>query len=390
MTATDFAEVHDELRSVARALLASTSPLAGGAGSEGRAGADWDLLAGAGSEGRAGADARAVWGRMAGAGWLGLEVPEAFGGAGATFAEVAVIAEELGRAATASPYLGTVALGVGALRLVEPGPGRDGLLATIAAGTSVVAVALATGADDGVAAPPPFRIERSSGGLRLHGQATFVPDGTAATLLCVAHDPTAGPVLVRVDAGQPGVVVGEQAVLDATRTFAVVTAAGIEVDAADVWRFTADPHLLQVRGAVAVALDSLGVGEAMLAATVAYASVRAQFGRPIGSFQAVKHACADMHVQLAVSRELVTAAVRQLADGEPEAEVTASMAKAHAAETAVAVAGSAMQLHGGIGYTAESGVHTYLKRAALNRSLFGSPRAHRARLAQRFAGASPR
>ena len=143
------------------------------------------------------------------------------------------------------------------------------------------------------------------------------------------------------------------------------------------------------RAAVAVACDSLGLSEAMLDATVAYAKVREQFGRPIGSFQAVKHACADMLVQVSVARELVTHAVRQLVDDpddpdDPDATVATSMAKSYACSTAVAVAGQAMQLHGGMGYTWESGIHRYLKRATLNRSLFGSPAAHRRRLAARY------
>ena len=122
----------------------------------------------------------------------------------------------------------------------------------------------------------------------------------------------------------------------------------------------------------------------MLDATVAYAAARQQFGRPIGSFQAVKHACADMLVQVSVARELVATAVQQLAAADPEAGVAASMAKSWACATAVDVVGKAMQLHGGIGYTWESGIHVYLKRAALNRSLFGSPAAHRRRLAARY------
>ena len=130
----------------------------------------------------------------------------------------------------------------------------------------------------------------------------------------------------------------------------------------------------------------------MLEATVAYAGVRQQFGRPIGSFQAVKHACADMLVQVAVGRELVAAAVAGLAAGEPDAARTVSMAKAYVGAAAVDVVGKAMQLHGGIGYTWESGIHVYLKRAALNRSLFGSPGAHRRRVARRYLderGAAP-
>jgi alkylation response protein AidB-like acyl-CoA dehydrogenase len=122
----------------------------------------------------------------------------------------------------------------------------------------------------------------------------------------------------------------------------------------------------------------------MLSATVSYAGVRHQFGRPIGSFQAVKHACADMLVRISVARQLVRDAVDAVAGGCPDVSTTASMAKSYACGAAVEVAGKAMQLHGGIGYTWESGIHAYLKRAALNRNLFGSPSAHRKRLAQRY------
>ena len=122
----------------------------------------------------------------------------------------------------------------------------------------------------------------------------------------------------------------------------------------------------------------------MLSATVSYAKVRHQFDRPIGSFQAVKHACADMLVRISVSRQLVGAAVDAIAEGRPDAGVAAAMAKSYATAAAVDVVGKAMQLHGGIGYTWESGIHTYLKRAALNRSLFGSPAAHRRELAKRY------
>ena len=147
------------------------------------------------------------------------------------------------------------------------------------------------------------------------------------------------------------------------------------------------------RAAVAVACDSLGLADAMLAATVSYAKVRTQFGRPIGSFQAVKHACADMLVRVRVARQLVTAAVGALTDTRDETDGTdvgaaASMAKSYACAAAVDVAGKAMQLHGGIGYTWESGIHLYLKRALLNRSLFGSPAEHRRQLAKRYSSSA--
>ena len=182
-----------------------------------------------------------------------------------------------------------------------------------------------------------------------------------------------------------------QPVVDETRRMALVTADGVPIDSGAIWQFADDPssaaRRLLDRAAVAVACDSLGVSEAMLDTTVAYARVREQFGRPIGSFQAVKHACANMLVQISIARRLVSAAVDRLVEGagsETSAAIAASMAKSYACGSAVAVAGAAMQVHGGIGYTWESGIHVYLKRAALNRSLFGSAAAHRKRLAGRY------
>jgi alkylation response protein AidB-like acyl-CoA dehydrogenase len=353
-----FAEIHDELRGVARDLLGKADP-------EGRL--DWRLLAEAG--------------------WLGLEVPGALDGADATFAEVAVILQEMGRAAARSPYLGTVVLGIGTLTRLQPTPERDNLLRAAAAGAAAPVAALADGDDD--SARSPFRLEPSAHGWRVHGRAAFVPDAAEASrLLLLALDPSGMPVIVAAEPQTSGLGLTAQPVLDATRRLALLTADNVEVPETSVWRFAGDPQVavgrLLDRAAVAVACDSLGLSEAMLDATVAYAKVRHQFGRPIGSFQAVKHACADMLVQVAVSRELAAAAVGQLAAEDPGATVASSMAKSYTTSAAVDVVGRAMQLHGGMGYTWESGVHVYLKRAALNRSLFGSPAAHRRRLAGRY------
>lgn len=343
-----------------------------------------------------------AWTLLASSGWTGLEVPAAFGGAGATFAETAVICEELGRAAARSPYLGAVVLGTGTLLALEPCPGRDDLLRGAASGDVVpVAVLTATGdrtqdpAADGKDAP--FRLERAADGrLRLRGLASFAPDvASADRLLLLASAPSGGPgedsrkmVVVEVAPHAAGISVEPRPVLDETRQLGGVRADGVPVPEASVREFDGDPgpavRRLLDRAAVAVACDSLGAAEAMLDATVAYGRVREQFGRPIGSFQAVQHACADMLVAIRASRELVTAAVTAVAAGDPGAWVAASMAKSHASAAAVDVAGKAMQLHGGIGYTWESGVHAYLKRAMLNRSLSGCPQAHRRRLAARY------
>jgi alkylation response protein AidB-like acyl-CoA dehydrogenase len=334
--AHEFDEFHKELRSVAGDLLAK--------------------------------DRTVEWSVLADAGWTGLEVPDDLGGAGATFGEVAVVCEEIGRAASATDYLGSAVLAVGLLKSLQPSDSRDELLTAEAAGSIRPGVAIGSFMFDGE---------------RLSGQAEFVPDAHGADrLLVIAADSDGSPVVVEV----AGPTVTPQPVLDETRRLATVSAETAEVT--QVLRFGGDPHeqvrLLLDRVAVAVACDSLGLSEAMLAATVSYVKVRNQFGRPIGSFQAVKHACADMQVAIAVSRQLVSAAVEAIAENRPDTGAAAAMAKSYACSAAVDVAGKAMQLHGGIGYTWESGIHVYLKRAVLNRSLFGSPAAHRRQLAQRY------
>ncbi|MEV5826787.1 acyl-CoA dehydrogenase family protein [Spirillospora sp. NPDC052242] len=347
MTA-DLSEFHDELRASAAGLLAK----------------------------------KAGWRAVAAAGWPGLEAPAAFDGADGTFAEVAVVLREIGRAAAPGPYPSVAALAIGTLGLLHESPARDGLLRATVAGTAVPVVAMdAEGAET-------FRVTGGTRGHgpRLDGSAAFVLDAAAADRVLVpALDPDGTPVVVDVAAAD--LTVEERPVLDATRSFGRVTAAGVAVrpDAVHRYRVPDAPRRLRDRAAVAVACDSLGLAEAMLDATVAHTTARRQFGRPVGSFQAVKHACADMLVRVTVARELVAAAAAALAGGGPDAAVAAAMAKSYACAAAVEVAGKAMQLHGGMGYTWESGVHVYLKRAVLNRSLFGTPAHHRARLAGRHA-----
>jgi alkylation response protein AidB-like acyl-CoA dehydrogenase len=335
--------------------------------------------------------------RLAEAGWLGLEVPEELDGAGVTFAETAVVLEELGRAAARTGYFGAAVLAAGTLTALETTAERDALLRRTANGTEALTAALVDATDDSLVAGTlggrdgavPFRIEDSPAGPRLSGHAGFVPDAAEADrLLLLALDPAGAPVVVVLAPGTAGLTVTGQPVLDATRRFARVRAEAVAPDAGCVLRFASEPRRavgrLLDRAAVATACDSLGLAEAMLEATVAHTRGREQFGRPVGSFQAVKHACADMLVRLSVSRHLVSEAVRLIAEDHVEAGVAASMAKSYVCAAAVDVVGKAMQLHGGMGYTWESGIHVHLKRATLSRSLFGSPAAHRRRLAGRY------
>ncbi|MEZ0052471.1 alkylation response protein AidB-like acyl-CoA dehydrogenase [Mycobacterium sp. MAA66] len=303
---TQMRELHDELRSVARDLLA-TQP-------------DWP--------------------QIVDAGWTALETSEARGGSGASFAETAILLEEMGRAAATQSLLGIV-LAVGAL------PEADAALITRAA------VANGFTVTDG----------------KVSGRAEFVPDAPGAELLLLVAEDTVVTAPV---------VVTRQPVLDETRSLGIVVAD--EAPITQTWPLAPG---IQQRAQVAIACDSLGIAEAILARTVDYVTIRKQFGRAIGSFQAVKHACADMQVKISIARQLVSSAASAIADGH-DATVQAHMAKSYVTEMAVDVAGKAMQLHGGIGYTWESGVHVYLKRAALNRALYGSPAQHRQALARRF------
>ncbi|ORM33102.1 acyl-CoA dehydrogenase family protein [Williamsia sp. 1135] len=352
----EFAELHDELTAVARDLLASAPR---------EVNVDWSLIIRSG--------------------WTGLEVPETLGGAGATFAEVAVILREIGRAAARGPYPAVTGIAVGALGLLEPSARRDDLLAATASGDRAPVVAMA---GEGLFANS-FRLIDTTHGPALSGAADFVLDGPGADRLLI---PAVGgdgvAVIVDLGAHTTGLHVEGQPVVDKTRSLGRVAGDDVLVSPDSVLRFNPDPeHSLQRlydRAAVTVALDSLGLSEAMLDATVAYVGVREQFGRKIGSFQAVKHACADMLVQITIARTLVAAAVKALTDPDAEAGVAAAMAKSFTTAMAVDIAGKAMQLHGGMGYTWESGIHVYFKRATLNRSLFGSPAAHRKRLAMRY------
>ena len=359
---TDLAEHHDALRTIARDLLPAASP-------------------------------EAIWRQATDAGWMGLEVPEADGGAGAGFAEVAIVLEELGRAASPLPYLGTAVLGVGALLAAAPSATVHELLARVAAGGLPVAVAL-TASADAREARPPFRLDATSGTAVLRGRAELVVDAPGARhLLLLVADGAAGgrPALVVADPAD--LVVQDVPVLDRTRRFGTVVADEVEVEPEQLLSLGADPsgtaRRLLDRFAVAVSCDALGLAAAMLDATVAHVVQRHQFGRPIGSFQAVKHLCADAHVRLEIGRELVGAAVDALVAGAAGAPAAASRAKAYVGQAAVDIVGTALQLHGGIGYTWESGIHEYFHRAVLDRSLAGAPIAHRRALAQQLWGTSP-
>jgi alkylation response protein AidB-like acyl-CoA dehydrogenase len=324
----------------------------------------------------------ALWRTMAELGWTGLGVPEALGGVGGGFEAQAVVLGELGRAVTPGPYLSTVVLGVGALMACDSSDGAAELLSSVAAGDLTLAVVLpATG---GGALPVALRRD---GGWVLRGVVPFALDAAGAgRLLVVAQDADVPGValLAVVDPAAPGVEPTPLPTIDRTRRLARVHLDDVAIGAADVvGSFDEEPFVswLTDRAATALAADSVGGAQRVLEMSVDYAKVRVQFGRPIGTFQAIKHKCADMLLLVEASRVAAEDAAARAPSGPGGDWRPAAIAKSYACDAYAKVTADALQLHGGIGFTWDHDLHLYFKRAKLNQALFGDPSWYRARLA---------
>jgi alkylation response protein AidB-like acyl-CoA dehydrogenase len=292
-------------------------------------------------------------------GVAGLAVPERFDGVGAGLRELQLVTEELGRTLTPSPMLGSAVLAATLLTALGEDPAAGRLLPRIAAGEiAALAWADATGSWANGAV--------SAAGNTLTGEAHFVLDGDLADVLLVV----AGGAVYEVDPAAAERV--HTPTMDPTRRLAVVRLAGVPgtrigpADARAALRTALDAAL------VALAAEQVGAAAAILDETVAYTKVRHQFGRPIGSFQALKHRMADLHVLLEAARSAAYAAA--------SGELHASAAKVYCSEAFQTIAGEAIQLHGGIAITWEHDAHLYFKRAHGSAGLFGAPREHLRRL----------
>jgi alkylation response protein AidB-like acyl-CoA dehydrogenase len=292
-----------------------------------------------------------------------LAIPEEHGGAGFTLAETHVVLEELGRALTPSPLLASV---ISSAALTD-GP----LLGRIAEG------AVATLAWSGVTGPADAPVGVTFRDGKLNGAVSPVLHGDIAEILLVAAEHDDGVGLFSVD---PSAVTRTQvAGLDPTLAFAhleldAVAADPIALDASEILRTT---HLV---GTLATAALQVGCAQRGLDMTVDYTKTREQFGRPIGSFQALKHRMADMLVRVQMSRSGAWAAVQAHVHGSPSADRLAAAAASYCAESAMAVAAETVQLHGGIAITWEHDAHLVLKRAQALHQLFGLPHQQRASL----------
>ncbi|TXC98839.1 acyl-CoA dehydrogenase [Streptomyces sp. ISID311] len=310
--------------------------------------------------------------RLAAQGLLGLHLPEADGGGGGDLLDLAVVLEELGRAAFPGPYLPTVL----AAELLHRG-GQRHLIRELATGARSGAVALGTGSLTAV---------QEAGGYVLDGTAPPVLAGADADLLVLAAQTPAGPVWLAVDAGALTVRAQESA--DPTRPTAEVRAEGALVPADR--RLAVDGDLVRDLAGVLFAAESCGTAAWALHTATQHAAVREQFGRPIGQFQAVKHLCAEMLVRCEQARALVWDAARAL-DEPPEVRgLVAALATATALDAAVGCAKDCIQILGGTGFTWEHDAHLHLRRALVARALLGSGDTHRLRAARLAAGGARR
>lgn len=322
----------------------------------------------------------AVWQELAAMGLLGLLIPEQYGGAGAGPVEVGIVMEEMGRALFGSPFLATAIVVPGLLAAAGDGRQAAAALPRIAAGELVATVAVA----EGGSARLPERIATSArltgDTWRVSGTKRFVLAGRSAGLIYVLAGTDAGPAVFAVDAGAPGLEVVALATVDQTRRQCRVQFA--ETPA----RLVGEPG----RGAeiftaaldwAAVALLSEQAGGARRATEMAseYARTRYQFGRAIGSFQAVKHMCADMLLEAESTVSAARFVAAAFAEQAPTRLADLALAQAYCSEAYVFVAATNIQVHGGIGFTWEHPAHLYLRRARSDAQLLGDPSWHRER-----------
>jgi alkylation response protein AidB-like acyl-CoA dehydrogenase len=307
-----------------------------------------------------------VWQALADFGLPGIVTPQEHGGLGLTLLDAALASEALGAAVAPVPFMGVV---LAPLALVAGGTDaqRAAWLPKLASGEVLAAAAISeavAGARDGAGV--------TAKGGKLSGKAMFIPGGMAAGLLLVA-DQAGGLHLVRGDA--PGLTRTLLPSIDATRRMAELAFADTPAEP-----LSGGPELLgRLRDAAwtLIAADSLGAAQTMLDKAVTYAKERRQFGRVIGSFQAVKHLCAEMAAELEPARALVWYAAYAFDAAPAEACVMAAHAKAHTSEIGRFIARTSTEVHGGIGMTDLLGLHYWFKRLGLNRQLLGGPEAVR-------------
>jgi len=338
-----------------------------------------------------------VWSKMAEMGWMGMCLPEAYGGLGLGLLDLSVVLEEMGRAVAPGPFFSTVLLAAEALVQAGTEEQKNRYLPLIASGTLIGSLALHEpegGADPGYVRMP---ARPGAGGYTLSGTKLFVPDAhTAQILVCVARAggmrrKGSGLALFVLKTETPGLTTRLLPTMDGTRKLCAVDFKRVKVQPSDV---LGDPTngqetLERVLQKAAVGLSAECVGGAQKAMEIAteYAKVRVQFDQPIGSFQSIKHRCAQMFVEVESARSVLYWAAWAQDHGEPmEAALSSSVAKVYCSEAYRNTCASTIQVLGGTGFSWEHDIHLYLKRAKANEVALGDPVYHRERIVRLLAG----
>jgi alkylation response protein AidB-like acyl-CoA dehydrogenase len=329
----------------------------------------------------------ALWRELAGMGLLGLLIPEEFGGAGAGQIEMGIVMEEMGRALMCSPYFATAVLATGLL--VESGDTAEqqAVLPRVAAGELIVTLAHAESGQGSARLPETlFASAIADGaGWRISGVKTYVLDAQSADLIYVLAQSDSGPGVFAVDCAAAGMSIATLTTVDQTRKQCRVEfvdtparQVGTPGDGDEVFRGALD------RAASALASGQAGGAMAAMEMAVDYAKARYQFGRAIGSFQAVKHMCADMSLEAESAVSAARHAAESFENRTPSCIADLALAQAYCSEAFVFVAATNIQVHGGIGFTWEHPAHLYLRRARTDAQLLGSPAWHRERYLQQI------
>jgi alkylation response protein AidB-like acyl-CoA dehydrogenase len=323
---------------------------------------------------------RELYDQIAKLGWTGLIVPEKFGGAGLGMLDMAMILEEGGYAAMPGPFLFSSVLAAGALKLGGSDQLNSKWLTALAEGKAIGTVAVVEGA--GSIDPRDINTMALKGdlGWRLNGAKMFVPYADVADFIVVAAKRDSDIRLFVVDAKSPGVTISSLKNLDLTRRVSRVELRNVAAKRLHGGGSALFASLIDI-AAVAVAADSLGGTERALEMAVDYTKVREQFGKPIGSFQALKHAAAEIVADLEPARAMLWYAAYAQDTGAADASRTAAMVKARLCDVYSRGTDRAVLMHGGIGFTWEHDMHLWFKRARFNESYFGSPSFYRERVA---------
>ena len=355
----------------------------------------------------------ALWKKMADLGWMGLVIPEEYGGAALNYVDLVLVMEEMGRVMLPSPFIWT-AMVAEALRRAGSDAQKKALLPKIASGNLIATIAWLEPSASWDASSITLTARRDGPNYVLDGTKLFVNDAHLADCIVVAartggsgqgaaesqpglrladsatHRTRGlnedGITLFAIEAKRPGIDIAPLKTMDQTRKLSVVKFAGVKASAADVigtigggWSILS---AILDRGKVMIAAEMIGGAQKVLETTVEYAKVRAQFGRPIGSFQAVQHKCANMMIDVEGAKSAIYYAAWAVSNDVPDAPVAAAVAKAAASDAFRRVSADGIQLHGGIGFTWDHDLHLYFKRAKSSEFTFGDATYNRELVAQ--------